>query len=205
MGARSISFQHRYLGPSPLDYMQLWLTYVSCDGTRRAQPSRETRGTCWSRGQRRPVASGQRPDAPPAPIAQCWKTKRSVSGAERLRPLQTQPSLHIIRSFSTMNLPSLYFWLSSNASSWRGKRAQQRRQAPPAWARDGSAAHIFPAEDGLADVAVDVADRVQPGDEDALLPRPLGHVDAGTAARGVSGVRGRKPAPAERGLARTDC
>ena len=126
-------------------------------------------------------------------------------GAEKLRALQTQPSLHIIRSFSTMNLPSLYFWLSSNASSWRGKRAQQRRQAPPAWARDGSAAHIFPAEDGLADVAVDVADRVQPGDEDALLPRPLGHVDAGTAARGVSGVRGRKPAPVERGLARTDC
>ena len=76
---------------------------------------------------------------------------------------------------------------------------QTRAAAPsgtPAWARDGSAAHIFPAEDGLADVAVDVADRVQPGDEDALLPRPLGHVDAGTAARGVSGVRGRKPAPA---------
>ena len=145
-----------------------------------------------------PSCRGDGPEAPPVPIAQlqCWKTKRSLSGAERLRPLQTQPSLHIIRSFSTMNLPSLYFWLSSNASSWRGKRAQQRRQAPPAWARDGSAAHIFPAEDGLADVAVDVADRVQPGDEDALLPRPLGHVDAGTAARGVSG--GRKPAPAER-------
>ena len=83
---------------------------------------------------------------------------QAILGAEKLRPLQTQPSLHIIRSFSTMNLPSLYFWLSSNASSWRGKRAQQRRQGPAAWARDGSAAHIFPAEDGLADVAVDVAD-----------------------------------------------
>ena len=122
---------HHYRSPtSTFEY--LWYPR-RCDGTHRAQPEMnalgdvlEPRATPESRLPAHRVGATTRCAA--SAHRSVLENQAIPRGAEKLRALQTQPSLHIIRSFSTMNLPSLYFWLSSNASSWRGKRAQQRRQ-----------------------------------------------------------------------------
>lgn len=86
------------------------------------------------------------------------------------------PTSDDIFAFSMMHFPSLYFWLSSNASTCEcGKRGQnpgnQNGEGFPKRLKisRGCAAHVFPTQDGLARVAVDVGDGVEPGDEHAVL------------------------------------
>jgi hypothetical protein len=93
--------------------------------------------------------------------------------------------------FSRMNFPSLYFWDSSKATSYRGPQgragdaalgvsgavagvdAAHARAAPPAkGACSGQRrppAHVFPAQEGVARGAVEVADLVHPCDELPVL------------------------------------
>lgn len=71
---------------------------------------------------------------------------------------------------SMMNLPSLYFWLDSNACSCK----------PPISETDDitryDCNYVFPAESGFAALAVDVGHCVQTGEKDSLLGRTAAHI-----------------------------
>ena len=73
---------------------------------------------------------------------------------------------------SMMNLPSLYFWLDSNACSYVNLNQFKKLFQLENWGK----IYIFPAEGRLAALAVNVGHGVQSGQQDPLFRRTAAHV-----------------------------
>lgn len=95
----------------------------------------------------------------------------------------SHPFSFIMWASSMMYLPSLYFWLDSNATSCRrskGSRQAEHSHRALKVTPQPQGTYIFPAEGGLAALAVDVGHGMQACQQHPLLRWTAPHVHSAT-------------------------